>query len=167
LGALPRYLCTETPALPLPSHTSHRVRTVPRVMPKQVHGVRPQPPPSRRPTPNPCTTSSLLGPDPPRAAFDPASPLFGQPLVLWKSDHQSACLNLPGHPGWQIRPIVSVDGRLRIVRRLVFGSRAFPRIWVTDRCGPYRVDLHLRDGRRFDPISTVCGNTLASATPNS
>jgi hypothetical protein len=28
LGALPRYLCTETPALPLPSHTSHRVRTV-------------------------------------------------------------------------------------------------------------------------------------------
>jgi hypothetical protein len=30
LGALPRYLCTETPALPLPSHTSHRVRTVDR-----------------------------------------------------------------------------------------------------------------------------------------
>jgi hypothetical protein len=108
-----------------------------------------------------------LAQNPPRAAFDPASLLFGQPLVLWKSDHQSACLNLPVHPGWQIRPIVSVDGRLRIVRRLVFGSRAFPRIWVTDRCGPYRVDLHLRDGRRFDPISTVCGNTLASATPNS
>jgi len=28
VGALPRDLCTETPALPIPSHTSHRVRTV-------------------------------------------------------------------------------------------------------------------------------------------
>ena len=52
-------------------------------------------------------------------------------LVLFKSDVASAFLNLPAHPLWQMRQIVSIDGSLHIVRRLVFGNRASPRIWCS------------------------------------
>jgi hypothetical protein len=41
-------------------------------------------------------------------------------LVLYKDDVASAFLNLPAHPIWQIRQVVVVDGKLQIVRRLVF-----------------------------------------------
>jgi len=50
-------------------------------------------------------------------------------LVTFKSDVATAFLNLPAHPLWQLRQIVVVDGRLHIVRRLVFGNRASPRCW--------------------------------------
>jgi len=50
-------------------------------------------------------------------------------LVVFKSDVASAFLNLPAHPLWQLRQIVTVDEALHIVRRLVFGNRASPRIW--------------------------------------
>ena len=53
----------------------------------------------------------------------------GQRLLLFKSDVASAFLNLPAHPIWQLRQIVTVDGQLYIVRRLVFGNRASPRCW--------------------------------------
>jgi hypothetical protein len=53
----------------------------------------------------------------------------GRQLVLYKDDIASAFLNLPAHPIWQIRQVVVVDTKLQIVRRLVFGSRASPRIW--------------------------------------
>jgi len=36
-----------------------------------------------------------------------------------------------GHPLWQIRQIVILDGALYVVRRLVFGNRASPRIWCS------------------------------------
>jgi len=52
-------------------------------------------------------------------------------LVLWKSDVASAFLNLPAHPLWQLRQVVQVDGHLYVVRRLVFGNRASPRIWCS------------------------------------
>jgi hypothetical protein len=51
--------------------------------------------------------------------------------VIFKSDVASAFLNLPGHPLWQMRQIVVVDGVLHIVRRLVLGNRASPRIWCS------------------------------------
>jgi hypothetical protein len=69
--------------------------------------------------------------------------LFGQALYKWlnrnqhrrtilfKSDVASAFLNLPGHPLWQIQQIVTLDRVLHIVRRLVFGNRASPRIWCS------------------------------------
>lgn len=50
-------------------------------------------------------------------------------LVLFKSDVASAFLNLPAHPIWQLRQVVKVDNKYHIVRRLVIGSRASPRIW--------------------------------------
>jgi hypothetical protein len=50
-------------------------------------------------------------------------------LVTFKSDVATAFLNLPAHPLWQLRQVVVVDGRLHIVRRLVFGNRASPRCW--------------------------------------
>jgi hypothetical protein len=53
----------------------------------------------------------------------------GVPLVIFKDDVATAFLNLPAHPIWQLRQVVLVDGRLYIVRRLVFGNRASPRIW--------------------------------------
>ncbi|CAL1707907.1 unnamed protein product [Somion occarium] len=51
------------------------------------------------------------------------------PFILYKSDVSSAFLNLPAHPIWQLRQIVVVDKNMHIVRRLVFGNRASPRIW--------------------------------------
>lgn len=50
-------------------------------------------------------------------------------LITFKSDVATAFLNLPAHPLWQLRQVVVVDGRLHIVRRLVFGNRASPRCW--------------------------------------
>ncbi len=51
--------------------------------------------------------------------------------VLWKSDVSSAFLNLPAHPLWQLRQVVNVEGRMYIVRRLVFGNRFSPRAWCS------------------------------------
>ncbi|KAJ8517701.1 hypothetical protein ONZ45_g5144 [Pleurotus djamor] len=53
----------------------------------------------------------------------------GDDLVLFKSDVASAFLNLPAHPIWQLRQVVTIDEFFHIVRRLVFGNRASPRIW--------------------------------------
>lgn len=55
----------------------------------------------------------------------------GRPIITWKSDVASAFLNLPAHPLWQLRQLVSVDGVLYVVRRLVFGNRGSPRIWCS------------------------------------
>src|SRR5688500_2062548 len=50
-------------------------------------------------------------------------------LVTFKSDVTSAFLILMAHPLWQLRQAVIVDGRVHVVRRLVFGNRASPRCW--------------------------------------
>ncbi|KAM5532491.1 hypothetical protein V8D89_013844, partial [Ganoderma adspersum] len=52
-------------------------------------------------------------------------------LTLYKSDVSTAFLNLPAHPIWQLRQVVTVDDNFHIVQRLVFGSRASPRIWCS------------------------------------
>lgn len=63
-------------------------------------------------------------------ALRAARALFpGKQLVVFKSDVASAFLNLPAHPIWQLRQVVSVDESFFVVRRLVFGNRASPRIW--------------------------------------
>jgi hypothetical protein len=51
----------------------------------------------------------------------------GRRLVTFKSDVASAFLNLPAHPIFQLRQVVRIEGKLFIVRRLVFGNRASPR----------------------------------------
>jgi hypothetical protein len=53
----------------------------------------------------------------------------GKRLVTFKSDVASAFLNLPAHPIFQLRQVVKIDGKLFIVRHLVFGNRASPRCW--------------------------------------
>jgi hypothetical protein len=52
----------------------------------------------------------------------------GRQLVV-KDDVASAFLNLPAHPIWQLRQTVTIDGKLYIVRHLVFGNQASPHIW--------------------------------------
>jgi hypothetical protein len=54
---------------------------------------------------------------------------LGKCLVAFKSDVASAFLNLPAHPIFQLRQVVRIEGKLFIVRRLVFGNRASPRCW--------------------------------------
>jgi hypothetical protein len=53
----------------------------------------------------------------------------GKHLVTFKSDVASAFLNLPAHPIFQLRQVVKIEGKLFIVRCLVFGNRASPRCW--------------------------------------
>jgi hypothetical protein len=53
----------------------------------------------------------------------------GRRLVTFKSDVASAFLNLPAHPIFQLCQVVRIEGKLFIVRRLVFGNRASPRCW--------------------------------------
>jgi hypothetical protein len=53
----------------------------------------------------------------------------GKHLVTFKSDVASAFLNLPAHPIFQLRQVVKIEGKLFIVRRLVFGNCASPRCW--------------------------------------
>ena len=53
----------------------------------------------------------------------------GKRLVTFKSDVASAFLNLPAHPIFQLRQVVRIEGKLFIVRQLVFGNRASPRCW--------------------------------------
>lgn len=48
-------------------------------------------------------------------------------IITFKSDIASAFLNLPAHPLWQMRQIVHVDGKVHVVRRLVFGNCGSPR----------------------------------------
>ena len=51
-------------------------------------------------------------------------------LVLFKSDVKSAYRNLPMHPLWQVKQIVTVDGRRYVDRCNCFGNRASQRLWV-------------------------------------
>ena len=53
------------------------------------------------------------------------------PLVLWKSDVSLAYRHIPMHPLWQMKQIVTIDGRRHVDRCMVFGSRASARIWCT------------------------------------
>jgi hypothetical protein len=50
----------------------------------------------------------------------------GRRLVTFKPDVASAFLNLPAHPIFQLHQVVRIDGKLFIVRRLVFGNRTSP-----------------------------------------
>ena len=50
-------------------------------------------------------------------------------LILYKLDVATAFLNLPAHPIWQLRQVVTVDNMKYIVHCLVFGNRASPCCW--------------------------------------
>ena len=50
-------------------------------------------------------------------------------LVTFKSDIQSAFLNLPVHPVWQLGQVVVIKGKLYTVQWLVFGNWGSPKIW--------------------------------------
>jgi len=52
-------------------------------------------------------------------------------LVLWKSDVKSAYRLMPMHPLWQIRQIVTVDGKRSVDRCNTFGSRAGGWVWAS------------------------------------
>ncbi|KIK42811.1 hypothetical protein CY34DRAFT_12163 [Suillus luteus UH-Slu-Lm8-n1] len=50
-------------------------------------------------------------------------------LILWKADVSEAYRHMPMHPLWQIKQIVSFQGRQYVDRRNVFGGRASQRIY--------------------------------------
>lgn len=51
-------------------------------------------------------------------------------LVLFKSDVSSAYRRLPMHPLWQIKQIVTVEGKRHVDRCNSFGNRGSQRLWV-------------------------------------
>ncbi|KAF8218766.1 hypothetical protein L208DRAFT_1469623 [Tricholoma matsutake] len=53
----------------------------------------------------------------------------GKRLVTFKSDVATAFLNLPAHPIFQLHQVVKIEGKLYIVRCLVFGNHASPCCW--------------------------------------
>jgi hypothetical protein len=53
----------------------------------------------------------------------------GKHLVTFKSDVASAFLNLPAHLIFQLHQVVKIEGKLFIVRHLVFGNHASPHCW--------------------------------------
>ncbi|KAF8700479.1 hypothetical protein AX14_000774 [Amanita brunnescens Koide BX004] len=52
-------------------------------------------------------------------------------LCLFKSDVSSAYRNLPMHPLWQMKQIVTIDGQRHVDRCNSFGNRASQRLWVS------------------------------------
>ena len=52
-------------------------------------------------------------------------------LVLFKSDVSSAYRNLPMHPLWQMKQIVTIEGQRHVDHCCSFGNRASPRLWVS------------------------------------
>jgi hypothetical protein len=63
--------------------------------------------------------------------YDAAEANPGRDIITFKDDVASAFLNLPVHPFYQIRQLVSVDDHYHVIRRLVFGNRASPRCWCS------------------------------------
>ncbi|KIK32615.1 hypothetical protein CY34DRAFT_101077 [Suillus luteus UH-Slu-Lm8-n1] len=51
------------------------------------------------------------------------------PLVIWKADVSEAYRHMPMHPLWQIKQIVSFEGRQHVDRANIFGGRASQRIF--------------------------------------
>ena len=53
----------------------------------------------------------------------------GRCIITFKSDVTSTFLNLPAHPLWQLHQVVIVEGKLYIIRHLVFGNHPSPHCW--------------------------------------
>ena len=51
-------------------------------------------------------------------------------LVLWKTDVTDAYRLLPVHPHWQLKQIISFNGRRYADRRNTIGSRAGGALWI-------------------------------------
>ena len=53
------------------------------------------------------------------------------PLTLWKSDIADAYRLLPMNPYWQLKQIITIDGRRYVDRNLAFGSSGSPAIFIS------------------------------------
>ena len=53
----------------------------------------------------------------------------GSELVLWKADVSEAYRQMPMHPLWQIKQVVTLDSKRHVDRRNVFGGRASQHIF--------------------------------------
>ena len=63
--------------------------------------------------------------------FDIQKSAGNVPLALWKSDIADAYQLLPMHPNWQIKQIVTVNGKHYVDRNLAFGSSGSPGIFIS------------------------------------
>jgi hypothetical protein len=52
-------------------------------------------------------------------------------LTLWKSDIADAYRLLPMHPLWQLKQIITIDGKRHVDRNLAFGSSSSPGIFIS------------------------------------
>jgi len=53
------------------------------------------------------------------------------PLTMWKSDIADAYRNLPMHPLWQIKQIITIDDQRYVDRNLAFGSSSSSGIFIS------------------------------------
>ena len=52
-------------------------------------------------------------------------------LTLWKSDIADAYRLLPMSPFWQLKQVITIDGKHYIDRNLAFGSSTSPGIFIS------------------------------------
>ena len=63
--------------------------------------------------------------------FDVRRSIGNVPLTLWKSDIADAYRLLPMSPYWQLKQIITVDGKRYVDRNLAFGSSGSPGIFIS------------------------------------
>lgn len=75
-----------------------------------------------------------------REIFGPDAPIW-----LYKSDVANAYRLLPMHPLWQVKQVITINGRRRIDRCCCFGSRGSPDLWCTVMALVLWIAVHGRD----------------------
>ena len=86
-------------------------------------------------------------------------------LVLFKSDVSSAYRNLPMHPLWQMKQIVTIEGQRHVGRCCSFGNRASQRLWVSFMALVTWIATHVRKLPHLKLYTDDCFSfELASAT---
>src|SRR5882724_4694027 len=66
------------------------------------------------------------------------------PLTLFKDDVSKAYHRMPAHPLWQIKQIVTVDGKRHVDHCLVIGGHMSGRIWCTFMALVVWIEIHVR-----------------------
>ena len=86
-------------------------------------------------------------------------------LVLFKSDVSFAYRNLPMHPLWQMKQIVTIEGQRHVDRCCSFGNRASQRLWVSFMALVTWIATHVRKLSHLKLYTDDCFSfELASAT---
>ena len=87
------------------------------------------------------------------------------PLVVFKCDVSSAFRQVPMHPLWQVKQIVTVEGQRHVDRCASFGNRASQRLWVGFMALVTWIGMFVRDLAHLKLYTDDCFSfELASST---